>query len=307
MEPLKFTEQFKYLLETIIHANERLDAAGILIFLEGSLDWARLRRMVGEINVILAASRPEVLAGAQDHGFKSTIVKLGEGTTVNDRLAHAILDAVVHEYLPPGTRIIALYSGFDPNVLDSISVINLVEHLDRLSGRDLRQLDAKVPLKTLKLVVDLAVEVGSEGREGKAVGTLFVVGDTRRVLAQSKPAGFDPVRGYQRSERNLADAKVREGIKEIAQLDGALIIAPDATVVAACRYLDTDTATITLSKGLGARHWAAAAISRTTGAIAIAVSQSSGTVRIFQNGECALRVEARYRRPMVWKDSDPDE
>ncbi|MBR5626424.1 MAG: DNA integrity scanning protein DisA nucleotide-binding domain protein, partial [Thermoguttaceae bacterium] len=71
---------------------------------------------------------------------------------------------------------------------------------------------------------------------------------------------------------------------------------------AACRLLDSSTAMITLSKGLGSRHWAAAAVSRTTNAIAIAVSQSSGTVRIFLNGEVVLRIESRHRQPMVWRE-----
>ena len=307
MEPLRFTEQFKQLLEVAAHTSDELDASAIIILVNTSIDWARLRKLLPEHNVILAANRAQILHGAVDHGFHTVTITSESDATVTDRLGNAILESIADDFLPPGTRVVVLYCGFDPNVYDSISVINLVEHLDRLSGRNLRELEAKVPLRTLKMVVDLAVEIGNEGREGKSVGTLFVVGDTRKVLAQSKPAGFDPVRGYQRSERSLLDAKVREGIKEIAQLDGALIVAPDATVIAACRYLDTSTAKITLSKGLGARHWAAAAISRTTSAIAIAVSQSSGTVRIFQNGECVLRVEARHRRPMVWKVSESDE
>jgi len=66
---------------------------------------------------------------------------------------------------------------------------------------------------------------------------------------------------------------------------------------------------ITLSKGLGARHWAAAAISWATSAIAIAIaiaiSESNGTVRLFQNGEVRLRIEP-FRRVMKWKDFEYD-
>ena len=147
----------------------------------------------------------------------------------------------------------------------------------------------------------MAVEIGREGREGKPIGTLFVVGDSRKVLTSSHAAGFDPVRGYSRKERDLDDHRVREGIKEIAQLDGAIIVSAEGFVEAAARYIDAPASEITLSKGLGARHWAAAAISRTTKAVAVAVSQSTGTVRIFQNGEVMLRVEP-FRRPMKWKD-----
>ena len=112
-------------------------------------------------------------------------------------------------------------------------------------------------------------------------------------------------RGYGVNERQLTDAKVRESIKEIAQLDGALIVAADGSVVAACQYVSAPAADIALSKGLGARHWAAAAISRATKAIAITVSESNGTVRLFQNGDVMLRIEP-FRRAMKWKDFEYD-
>jgi len=121
------------------------------------------------------------------------------------------------------------------------------------------------------------------------------------VLKHCHPLGFDPVKGYGTHERQLGDSKVREAIKEIAQLDGAFVVASDGTVVAACQYISAPGADITLSKGLGARHWAAAAISRATQAVAIAVSQSNGTVRLFQNGEVMLRIEP-FRRAMKWRD-----
>ena len=201
----------------------------------------------------------------------------------------------------PAARVIALYGGFEPNSIDTLSLIDLGEHLGRLTVRDLRQLETRVPLDTLQTVLNLALEIGREGREGKPVGTLFVVGDTQKVRKMSRSASFDPVKGYSRKERNLKSARVREGIKEIAQMDGAILVAPDGTVEAAAQYLDASAADVTLSKGLGARHWAAAAISRATSAVAVAVSESNGTVRVFQDGEVVLRIEP-FRRPMKWKD-----
>ena len=191
---------------------------------------------------------------------------------------------------------VALYSGFDAEAIDSLSVINLDEHLNRLSGRDLRQLETRVPLDTLKIVVDLAIEIGREGREGKPVGTLFVVGDSRKVMACSRPAGFDPVKGYSRKERNLNDPRVREGIKEIAQMDGAIIVSPDGTVEATCRYLDCSAADVTLSKGLGARHWAAAAISRRDQRGGDHGQPKQRHRPHLQNGETVLRIEPYARR-----------
>src|SRR5207302_10712093 len=133
--------------------------------------------------------------------------------------------------------------------MDSVSVIHLGEHLERLHPRELRKLDTQVPLETLRAVVDLATEIGREGREGKPVGTMFVVGDTRKVMSMAKPLNFNPFRGYSDEERDVRDRRVREQIKDIAQLEGAIIIRRDAVAVAGCMYLDVLAEGITLSKG----------------------------------------------------------
>jgi len=301
MQSLRFTEHFKTLYNLARGLTASAQAEGILLLLEGPADWSRLRSLSGDDKVVVAADTTEQLEGAREAGLASVRIDMPD-SPIYERLTQAVLEAVADDILSPGSCVVALYSGFDADNIDSVSVINLDEHLNRLTGRDLRQLETRVPLDTLKLVVDLAIEIGREGREGKPVGTLFVVGDSRKVLNCSRAAGFDPVRGYSRKDRNLNDARVREGIKEIAQMDGAIIVSADGTVEASCRYLDCSAANVTLSKGLGARHWAAAAISRSTNAVAVTVSQSNGTVRIFQNGETVLRIEPYLRRPMVWKE-----
>ena len=301
VQPIRFTDQFKNLLAVARQMTESAEAEAILLLLEGPTEWPRLKNLAGKSKIVVAANTSEDLAGATESGLATVRLDMTDNP-IYERLTQSVLEAVADDLLTPGCSVVALYSGFDADTIDSLSVINLDEHLNRLTGRDLRQLETRVPLDTLKIVVDLAVEIGRDGREGKPVGTLFVVGDSRKVLGCSRPVGFDPVRGYSRKERNLDDPRVREGIKEIAQLDGALIVSADGMVEAACRYLDCSAADVTLSKGLGARHWAAAAISRATNAVAVTVSQTNGTVRIFQNGEVVLRIEPYLRRPMVWRE-----
>ena len=150
-------------------------------------------------------------------------------------------------------------------------------------------------------VADLAIEIGREGREGKPIGTMFVVGDTRKVLTMCRPMNFNPFRGYSQEERDIRDRNVREQIKDIAQLEGAIIIRRDGVAVAACMRIDAPDKGFTLSMGLGTRHAAAAAISKSTKAIAVTVSQSSGTVRLFQNGEVMLHIPP-LARPLIWRE-----
>jgi len=305
MTPLRLTEQFKGLLQMAFGLTEVVGAEAVLLLAEGPADWPRVAKLAEGKPLVVAADVEHYLQGAREAGLPSILLDMPD-SPVYEQLTQALLEAVADDILAPGASVVALYSGFEAGQIDSVSLIDLGEHLDRLTGRDLRQLETRVPLDTLKIVVDLAVEIGRAGREGHAVGTMFVVGDSRKVLACSRPAGFDPVKGYSRKERNLDDPRVREGIKEIAQMDGAIIVSADNIVEATCRYIDSPAANITLSKGLGARHWAAAAISRATKAVAVTVSQSNGTVRIFQNGEVMLRIEPIHRRPMVWKEFESE-
>ncbi len=273
-----------------------------MVVLDGPTDWQKLKEKAGSAKVLVAADREEIFEGAEEAGLATVTVNM-PGAPMFEKLTQALLESVADDILVPGADVIAIYSGFEVGKIDSISYIRLEEHLGRLTARDLRQLETSVPLEALKTVVDLAVEIGREGREGKPVGTMFVVGDTRKVLNHCYPGGFDPVKGYKRADRDLRDPRAREAIKEVAVLDGAIIVSSDGVVERACQILDAPHANLTLTKGLGSRHWAGAAISRATKAITVVVSESNGTVRLFQNGEVMLRIEP-FRHAMKWKDFD---
>jgi len=290
----------EHLLDAGSRLREAAQAEAILLLVDQRLDWNVVRDRMGSTPTLVAADEEGHLEGAADSGLRPVLLDVA-GLPVHERLTQALLECVADELIAPEAQVVAVYSGFEAGVADSVSLLRLEEHLGQLTSRDLRNLETKVPLETLKLVVDLAVEIGREGREGKPVGTLFVVGDTRKVLQSSHATGFDPVRGYSRSERKLSDPRVREGIKEIAQLDGAFVVGPDGTVEGAARYIDASAESVSVAKGLGARHWAAAAITRRTKSVAVAVSETNGTVRIFHNGEVVLRIEP-FRRAMKWKE-----
>jgi DNA integrity scanning protein DisA with diadenylate cyclase activity len=282
-----------------------LPADAVLLMTETDLNWDNVLERLDGCRLLVAAQDPILAQKLRDHPAL-VVLDIDPGPTpTQERMSLALLEAVASEQLRTGAHVVALYNGIEaeeghPEQIDSLSVIHLGEHLERLSAQDLRKLDTQVPLETLRAVVDLATEIGREGREGQPVGTMFVVGDTRKVLSMSRALNFNPFRGYSRAERDIRDRKVREQIKDIAQLEGAIIIRRDGVAVAACMYIDAPAEGITLSKGLGTRHWAAAAISRKTKAIAVAVSQSSGTVRLFQDGEVVLHIEP-LARPMIWQ------
>jgi DNA integrity scanning protein DisA with diadenylate cyclase activity len=292
------------LLQAACALARQMPADAVLLLTETNLDWQEVKAHLNGCRLLVAAHDGQ-LTDQLKQDPELTVLDVDPGPMpTRERLSLALLEAIANEKLRHGAHVVALYNGVEiqdaPDQIDSLSVIHLGEHLERLSAQELRRLDTQVPLESLKAVVDLATELGREGREGKPVGTMFVVGDTRKVMSMSRVLGFDPVRGYSRKERNLRDRRVRDSIKEIAKLDGAIIVNRDGVVEAAARYIDVLADGITLSKGLGSRHWSAAAISKRTRAVAVVVSESTGVVRLFQNGEVVLHIEP-FSRPMVWR------
>lgn len=144
--------------------------------------------------------------------------------------------------------------------------------------------------RTLESVVHLAVELAREGREGRKVGTLFVIGDVDNVLERSRELLLDPLYGHDEGLLHVERPEFRETVKELAQLDGAFVVRDDGTFVSAGRYVDVDlTSPENFLPGLGTRHAAAASVSRQTGAIAVVVSQSS-VVRVFAAGQVRAEI-----------------
>jgi diadenylate cyclase len=298
---------------------DELAADAVLLLTETDLDWAEVLDIIPAEKLLLSAKDPD-LAKELQANRKLRVLDIDPGPTpTHEQMSVALLEAVATDKLKPGSHVVAIYNGIGvegghPEHVDSLSVIHLGEHLERLTAADLRTLDTHVPLETLRAVVELATEIGQEGREGKPVGTMFVVGDTDKVMTMSQSLNFNPFRGYSRKERDIRDKKVREQIKDIAQLEGAIIIRRDGVAEAACMLIDAPADTVTsVSKGWGTRHWAAAAISKKTKAVAVVVSQSTGKVVIFQNGMVVLQI-APFARPMTFQrfrmdhfdDSNPE-
>ncbi|HEX4352143.1 MAG TPA: hypothetical protein VHZ95_04500, partial [Polyangiales bacterium] len=212
---MKFNEEFQFIFDSVIKLAKGVGADAVLLMADENVEWTKLVERADGAKLVVAVERAEDAIAAVEAGLASVLLDTSE-VPVYDKLSQSLLKAIADEMLAPSARVVALYSGFEANTLDSISVVDLGDHLGRLTVRDLRQLETRVPLDTLQTVVNLALEIGREGREGKPVGTLFVVGDHTKVRRMSHAASFDPVRGYSRKERNLKSSRVREGIKEIA-------------------------------------------------------------------------------------------
>jgi len=139
-------------------------------------------------------------------------------------------------------------------------------------------------------VLHICMEIAREGREGKQVGTAFIVGDADAVLERSRQLILNPVEGHPPAERMVTNPDIKEMIKELAQLDGAFVVRGDGQIEAAARYITVDTSRAGVPKGLGTRHSSIAAITLDTKAVGIVLSQSGGRISIFRNGRIVQEI-----------------
>ncbi|MFC1582188.1 DNA integrity scanning protein DisA nucleotide-binding domain protein [Planctomycetota bacterium] len=205
----------------------------------------------------------------------------------------AVFMALTKGMVSRGDLVVCL-SGFAASgTLDTLVVTEIGSEFEMLAPLDPEaepRLDAGP--EVIERVLEVATTLGNEGREGKPVGAIFVVGDAKRVFSMSKQLILNPFRGHAEEERNIMDRGLEETIKELSTIDGAFVVRGDG-VVESCGVLlkIAGQKEFELPQGLGARHHAAAGITSVTRATAVTVSESTGNVMVFRGGKAILEVE----------------
>jgi DNA integrity scanning protein DisA with diadenylate cyclase activity len=204
----------------------------------------------------------------------------------------AVFLALSRSLIQQGDRVVFLSGVATSKTLDTIIVTEVGREYEIFaSGADLMTSSAILP-EVIERVVDIASELGSEGREGRPVGAMFVIGDTDHVLPLTRQLVLNPFKGYPPQERNVLDSSLEETVKELATLDGAFILQGDGVMETCGAYVRTTSQPeYELPRGLGARHHAAAAITAVTDSIAVTVSESTGSITIFRSGRIVTEIQ----------------
>ncbi len=199
--------------------------------------------------------------------------------------------ALSQEIIKPGAKLVFAVGPSDSGPLDLIQTVDTSRESEVIASRGVTKISEVVQPELFHAVLNLAVELADTGREGKPLGTIFVVGDHEKVMQLSKQMIMNPFKGYDEEERNILSSSIKETVREFATMDGAFVIADDGTILAAGRYLGAAIDESTLPRGLGSRHIAGAGISTLTKAVAFVISESSGDVRIFKDGRIIMHIE----------------
>ena len=174
---------------------------------------------------------------------------------------------------PEGDRVICLTGADKSGILDTLLVLDLGSRAGPVLATG-RCFGGDVVPEVFERVLRLATQLAVEGREGRPLGALFVLGDSENVLTQSRDLVLNPFQGHPESERNILDPALEETIKEFSALDGAFVVRGDGVILTAGTQLLAG-GYVALSGGLGTRHAAAAGITASP-ARSVCVSQSTG-------------------------------
>ena len=87
-------------------------------------------------------------------------------------------------------------------------------------------------------LLTLSLELAEEGKEGKPLGTIFILGDDQKVMELSHQMVMNPFAGVPEAERNIMNSRLKETIREFATIDGAFVIRNDGVILAAGRHLE---------------------------------------------------------------------
>jgi DNA integrity scanning protein DisA with diadenylate cyclase activity len=281
------------MVETACTIAKKTRSQGVLLYADMFEDYEALAKIGQEkqTELILALQDDASFTDANSV-FKKVLripnVPLGRINQVK----MAVIQALSKGLVKKGDKWVCLSGIPQSKSLDNLLILEFGKEFEIISSSDLPVLFEIVMPEVFETVLNLALELSSEGKEGrKPVGTIFVLGKHEEVFKFSHPMVINPFQGYPEEERNILDPRLRETVKEFSSIDGAFIFREDGVILAAGRHLDASGENIEIPLGLGSRHRAAAGITRLTDALAIVISEGTGGVRIFHHGKIFMEIE----------------
>ncbi|KXS45195.1 MAG: hypothetical protein AWU59_59 [Methanolobus sp. T82-4] len=296
-------ERIKTILKSAVKLAEDLEATAIIVSGDISLDGIDT-----DIPVFFSSRRTKSII---DHLVSTSKAREEKVRGVADDITQQATGKIDHlEDLSATEYMLGeLEMGLVVGVIETTDSIGIIVHNleDNRLVQSLKTCEERVPAEVMRTVLKIAFDISSTGREGKPVGTAFILGDVEEVMARSHQIILNPYAGHRDEDRDLLNKKNWESVKEFSQLDGVFVISDDGKMEAAGRYLDIDARDIRLDKGLGGRHVSAAAITRDTVAIAITVSESGGLIHIYMDGKELMSIESTQRAMFCTLQEDKSE
>ncbi len=289
----KFDREF---LRGALALTGRSDVDRLLLVSDHPLSPVEIRGRPIKKKLVYAVTDDAIASQLKSKKYLAVVIPPYDYTRI-EKIKVAVVAAQSAGLVKDGDTILALTGPGQDRVVDTLVKVDIgSEDPEEKIRVDTLGLPPEFSSQVVESLIHTAMEIGAEGYEGHAVGTIVVIGDSTAVMERSRQLILNPFQGISEAERNALDPPIREAVKTFSALDGAFVVREDGVVLAAGRYLLSMSREVKLPMGLGARHSAAASISADSKCIAITVSQTTGTVRVFKEGEIVLELRQKLRR-----------
>lgn len=175
-------------------------------------------------------------------------------------------------------------------MINGLQIVIPSGRLPWLHDHQIASFDRIATPQTLMMVISIAMRFAREGREGKPIGTCFIISAPEEVAPYTWQLILNPCAGYPETIRNIFRSDFIEIIRELSALDGAFLLSPNGEVRSSAAFIATQGRPDNgLESGKGARHHSARALTGHTRAVAVVLSESSGEITVYQAGRELLR------------------
>jgi len=284
------SSQNELIMEFACRFAEEINAKAILLYSEVAQDLLAQKDAKTCFDTILITRGNDNIPYKTEF-FQSIINIPNVNVTRMGQIKIVITKGLATGLFKKGDKLVCLTGIPKFGYIDSIFVIDVGREFEILVSEDVSNIFKDIQPEVFETVLNIALELAAQGREGRPIGTIFVLGDHEKVLELSRQMIINPFMGYKDEEKNILDHNLRDTIKEFSALDGAFVVRGDGVLVTAGRHLSAALENKDFPQGLGSRHIAAAGITSVTDATAIVISESTGTVRIFKKGKVFVDIE----------------
>jgi len=278
------------IIKQSIFVAKKIGADAILFYMDSTKDLKPLSNIEIDIKIILLTKRKECMERSSAlpvHALMIPDVQL----TRTGYIKIGFLSAISKGLLKQGDVIVCVGGIPEQGYMDTMMLVEIGLESQLFSDSAITSFPSGVRSDVFESLLAFVLELANQGREGKPVGAIFVLGDHEKVLSLSSQLVFNPFHGHPEESLNINEPQMRESLKEFSTIDGAFVIREDGIVLAAGRYLNVGYHGEALPQGLGTRHAAAAAITQVTDSIALTISESTGKVTVFRGGKILTEIE----------------
>jgi DNA integrity scanning protein DisA with diadenylate cyclase activity len=214
----------------------KVKADAILVNMETSADIIPFLKVEGKKFKVIVVTKKE-LSMKKATGLQCNTIMLPDVYLTRDGyLKFGFLAGISKGILFKDDILVCVGGQIEKGYMDTIMILKVGDESEIVSFAEESPFPKNIKPDIFESLLTLVMEMAYEGREGRPIGTTFVLGDHRKVLQYSHQLIFNPFQGHPEDILHITKPEVRETLKEFSSIDGAFIIRDDGVVLAATGF-----------------------------------------------------------------------